>query len=79
MIRLSIHAVKRLAERKIAWAWVELTIASPDRIAADHDPALTQSFKAIAEFGGRVLKVVHRMEGQDVLVVTAHFDRNARR
>ena len=79
VIRLSTHASKRAAERKIALAWVELTVSSPDWIAADHDPALTHSFKAIAASGGRVLKVAHRVEEQDLLIVTAYLDRGARR
>jgi hypothetical protein len=44
----------------------------------DRDPSLTQSFKAIAEFGSRVLKVVHRADEEDFLVVTAYFDRGAK-
>jgi uncharacterized protein YuzE len=47
-------------------------------MAQDRDPALTQSFKRIAAFGGRVLKVVHCADGADILVVTAHFDRGDR-
>ena len=42
----------------------------PDRI---------RSYKAIAEHGGRVLRVVHRPEGDDILIITVHFDRRSRR
>ena len=41
------------------------------------DPTLTRSFKAIPNFGHRVLRVVHRPDGDDILVITAHLDRGA--
>ena len=47
------------------------TRTGPSRIPA---PGRTRYFKAIAERGNRVLRVV--VEGH--LVVTAHFDRDAR-
>jgi len=58
---------------------IETTVTYPDWTSPDPDPALTRSYKEIAAFGGRVLRVVHRTIGTDVLVVTAHFDRGARR
>jgi hypothetical protein len=73
------HLAQRLSERKIALQWVEATIASPDWTAPDPDPTLTRSYRAIAEFGGRVLRVVHRPVDGDVVVVTTFFDRGARR
>jgi hypothetical protein len=55
-------------------------IAAPDRTEADpRNPSLTRSFKAVAAFGNRVLRVVHQPDGDDILVVTARFDRGARR
>jgi hypothetical protein len=42
------------------------------------DPTLTRSFKAIGEAGGRILRVVHRGDGNDIAVVTVHFDRDAK-
>ena len=78
-IRLTKHMERRIQERKLPLAWIEATIAAPDWTAADPDPALIRSFRAIAEAGRRVLRVVHRTEGADIVVVTAHFDRSARR
>jgi hypothetical protein len=78
MIALTLHTELRLRERKIAFAWVELTISSPDWTRQDKDPALTRSYKAIHANGGRILRVVHRPEGHDILVVTAVFDRGAK-
>jgi hypothetical protein len=80
MIRLSKHAQEALDKRHIAFEWVERTLAAPDFARLDpNDPSLTRSFKAIAEAGGRILRVVHRPDGHDILVATVHFDRGARR
>lgn len=80
MIRLSHHMREQLALRpELRQEWIEAAIATPDWTLADADPTLTRSDKAIVAFGGRVLRVVHRPVGTDVLVVTAHFDRGARR
>ena len=80
MIRLSKHAQEALDKRNILVAWVERTLAAPDFAHPDPgDPSLTRSFKAIDEAGGRILRVVHRPDGNDILVATVHFDRGARR
>ena len=79
MIILSDHARDRVTQRGIALEWIEMTIESPDWVAPDADPDLRQSFRSITANGGRILKVVHRPERSDILVVTAHFDRGARR
>jgi hypothetical protein len=78
MIKLSIHTETRAIERKIERAWIDATVLTPDWTAPDPDPTLTRSFRAIAEFGNRVLRVVHHPDGDDILVVTAHFDRDAK-
>ena len=80
MIRLTKHAEEALDKRNIALEWVERALAAPDFARPDpNDPLLTRSFKAIHEAGGRILRVVHRPEGDDILVITLHFDRGARR
>jgi hypothetical protein len=78
-IEFSDHGQKRTSGRGIALAWIEATVSAPDWTKPDPDPALTRSYKAIAEFGGRILRVVHRPEGDKVLIVTVHFDRSAKR
>jgi hypothetical protein len=78
MIRLSAHAVEMIAARDIKLAWVEATVEGPSATAVDpRDPTLTRSFRSIPEARGRVLRVVHRPAGADILVITAHFDRGA--
>ncbi|HET9018296.1 MAG TPA: DUF4258 domain-containing protein [Acetobacteraceae bacterium] len=79
MIRLTVHVQRRIVERRIALAWIESAVSAPDWTSPDPDPALSRSFKTIPDAGGRVLRVVHRPDGPDILIVTAHFDRGARR
>lgn len=80
MIQLSKHCMDEMDVRRIAAAFIEATVSTPDWMAPDPtDAALTRSFKAIPEFGNRVLRVVHRPDGHDIFVVTAHWDRGARR
>lgn len=79
MLRLTDHVRQRMAERRIPVSWVEAAVQSPDWTGRDRNPELAHAFKEIADFGGRILKVVHRRDGADILVVTAYFDRGARR
>ncbi len=41
-------------------------------------PGVELSFKAIPERGGRILRVAHRPDGADVIVLTAFFDRGVK-
>jgi len=80
LILLTKHAREAIVVRNIGLDWIEATVSSPDFVEADpHYSDRTRSFKAIAEFGGRMLRVVHRAEGDDIVVITVHFDRGARR
>jgi hypothetical protein len=80
MICLTKHAQEAVGIRSIAFTWIEEAVSSPDFVEADpHHPERTRSYKAIAEYGGRVLRVVHRPEGDDIVIITVHFDRGARR
>lgn len=80
MLKLSKHTADEIEGRGIQVAYIEAALASPERVAPDpKDPALIRSFKAIPEFGNRVLRVVYRPQGADVFVVTAHWDRGAKR
>ena len=68
-----------MAARGIPFEWVDMAIRFPDWTAQDPDPVLIRSFKSITGSAGRILRVVHRSDGADILVVTAHFDRGAKR
>lgn len=79
MLKLTAHAARMIEARGIDLAWVEAAVAKPDRHGPDPaNAALTRSFLAIAAAGGRVLRVVHRPDGADVVVITAFLDRGAR-
>ena len=79
MIRLTKHAAESIEKRGIALEWIERTLEMPDFARPDpRDRTLTRSFKGIAEAGGRILRVVHRPEGNDILIATVHFDRGAK-
>ena len=80
MIRLTKHAREAVDVRNISLAWIEATVSSPDFVEMDpRHPERTRSYKAIVEFGGRVLWVEQRPEGDDIVVITVHFDRGAQR
>jgi hypothetical protein len=79
MIRLTRHAQEAIDKRQISVDWIDRTIAAPDFTAPDpNEPSLTRSFKAIDEAGGRILRVVYRPEENDIVIVTVHFDRDAK-
>jgi hypothetical protein len=60
--------------------YIDATLAAPDRVTGDPtDPTLTRSFKSMPAYANRVLRVVHRPDGDDIFVVTAHWDRGAKR
>lgn len=78
--RFSRHVETVAEERGIAREWIERTLARPNWTKPDvGDPALTRAFAAIPERGGRILRVVYRLEDEGMFVVTAFFDRGARR
>jgi hypothetical protein len=77
-IALTQHAQRRLAERKIPLEWIEITLEQPDRESPDSaGPGLTRAFKRLPQASGRVLRVVYSVCGEEKLVITAFFDRDA--
>jgi len=76
---LSQHAMVRLRERKIDFAWLEQAITQPERTDPDpdpDDPALEHRLAAIAERDYRVLRVVCAPRTTPLKIVTIHFDRS---
>jgi hypothetical protein len=73
---LSEHARARMRQRKIETAWLEQTIAKPDRTEPDEDdPAMEHRLAAIPEKEYRVLRVVCDPRVTPLKIVTVHFDR----
>jgi hypothetical protein len=80
MIRVTKHAAEAMEARIIPFEWVERTLTFPDWTDTDPRHAdRTRAFKAIPEFDGRVLRVVFRPDGADIVVITVHPDRSAKR
>jgi hypothetical protein len=69
-----------LVERDIERAWLEVTVAQPERTEMDPlRPGTIRAFRTIPERGGRVLRVVYVLSDDTIRVVTAFFDRGQRR
>jgi len=68
---LSDHASSVLAEREIETTWVVRVLTTPERTEVDRsDPALTHALGRIAEYEGRVLRVVYNFNRRSA----AHCD-----
>jgi hypothetical protein len=80
VIRFSKHAQEAITKRNIAAVWIENAISTLDFVEVDpRHPDRFRSYIAIPESGGHVLRVVHRPDGADIIIITAHFDRGAKR
>ena len=78
MIRYRPHAEEAIRARGLAREWVEAVVTQPDWTEIDpRHPERTRSYKAMDALDGRILRVVHWLEGADVVVLTAHPDRDA--
>jgi hypothetical protein len=76
--RLTRHARERVEAGEVQEAWIAETLSDPDRRAPNpRRPGITLSWRRIPAFGGRVLRVAHRPDEDQICVVTAFFDRGA--
>ena len=74
------HARLRMQQRGIVEAWIELTVRQPAHVEpCPRDAALVRARRRIPQRGNRVLRVVYRPAGTDVVVVSMFFDRGAKR
>jgi hypothetical protein len=79
-VRFTAHALKRLEDRAIEPDWAEAAIREPDWTESDpSDPEITRFFRVGLAGDNRILRVAGRLEEKVVVVVTAFFDRGARR
>ena len=77
---LSRHAETVLVERGLDMSWVRLALDQPDWREPDpSDPALERRFRVIPERGARILRVVCKEDDDSIRLVTAFFDRRARK
>jgi uncharacterized protein DUF4258 len=77
-VRFSSHAWDMLQERHIPEAWARQAMQAPDRTAVGHDHNM-HYIKAIAEHGGRFLRVVVNPHVTPKRIVTVFFGRRLRR
>ena len=57
-LRFTRHAEDALAERELDHEWIERTVREPERSRPDpRRPGVERRFRAIPEFGGRMLRV----------------------
>ena len=77
---LTRHARARAQSRGIPVEWIENTVNNPDWIEPDHnDLAIERRYRAIGQFGGRILRVACIETNDHFRVISVMFDRNARR
>jgi hypothetical protein len=78
-LRLTAHAEVRLVRRGLLLAWIEATVSEPEWREPDPaDASVERRFRSIDEAGGRILRVACVETEDEIRVITAMFDRNAR-
>lgn len=74
------HAQDAVAERVLEYDWIERTVRDPEWSHPDpRRPDVMRRFRAIPEFGGRILRVACIETADEIRILTAFFDRNARK
>ncbi|MBF2078224.1 MAG: DUF4258 domain-containing protein [Synechococcales cyanobacterium T60_A2020_003] len=77
--QISNHAQHQIQERNIEMAWVEATLASPDRLLPVADSyGNTHYLKQINDFGDRWLRVIVNPNVDPKRVITVFFDRRVK-
>lgn len=76
----TVHALANRGKRVIEGAWVEDVVKSPLHTTPDPGhPRRTRAYGREPEGDRRMLRVVYEIEGDDLVVVTVTWDRNAGR
>jgi uncharacterized DUF497 family protein len=77
---LTSHAEYRLRQRGLNLDWVAKTVLQPDWVEPQpRDDGVERRFRAIEERGGRVVRVACVETETTIRVISAMFDRAARR
>lgn len=78
---LTEHAKESLRKRgNIRTEWIEQVLANPERVESDrNDPELEHRLGKIAEYDGRVLRVIIKKNTKPMRLITCYFDRKMRR
>ncbi len=75
---LTAHARAVMVEWQLNADWIERTVDNPDWIEKE-DNGVERRFRSIAEAENRVLRVACLDSGEQIRIVTAFFDRKAKR
>ena len=79
-IRLTLHAQAKIFDRGIAVEWVDAVVRDPAWVEAEpRDPQAERRFGAVQAFGGRILRGVCVETDTVIRIITATFDRGAKR
>lgn len=79
-LKFTLHARDAIEERDIDPAWIERTATEPQWAVPDpRHPGVERRFRSIPEFGDRVLRVACFETDVEIRILTAFFDRDARR
>ncbi len=79
-LRLTQHAQDVIDARKIDLVWIERAVHSPEWIVVDpRRPGVERRFRAIPEYGNRVLRAACYETEDEIRILTVFFDRDARR
>jgi hypothetical protein len=74
------HADDATAERELMGEWIERAVYAPQWEVADPvQPDAVRRFRAIPEYGDRILRVVCLETDAEIRILTAFFDRGARK
>ncbi|MCV0395786.1 MAG: DUF4258 domain-containing protein [Rhizobiaceae bacterium] len=77
---LTAHAQDAIEERDLDPRWAERTAREPEWTAPDpRQPGVERRFRSIPDHGGRVLRVACYETPEEIRILTAFFDRDARR
>jgi len=74
------HAQDAFEERELDLDWIEKTVREPEWSRPDPRRAgVERRFRAIPEFGGRILRVACVESADEIRILTVFFDRDARK
>ena len=76
----SAHVRDAIRERELESTWIVRTIRRPEWIMPyPRRPGVERRYRAIPEHGDRVLRVAAMEKPDEIRIITAFFDRRARR
>jgi len=73
-IRYTLHALERIAERRISGRHILLCLEEPDRRIRQAD-----TIKCVKDLGDKLIIVVYRVEGDTAVVITAFYTTKKRK